>query len=61
MFVCICAAVSEVQVHACITAGARTAEEIGDRCHAGIGCGSCRDHLDDLIDERISGGRAAIG
>lgn len=52
MYVCICAAVSEAQVRACVEAGARTAEEIGDRSGAGTGCGSCLDRLDVVIDER---------
>lgn len=59
MFVCICAAVNEAQVHACISAGARTTEDIGDRCQAGTGCGSCLDRLDDLLKQRILSGHAA--
>lgn len=49
MYVCICAAVTEAQVRACITTGASTTEEIGARCAAGTGCGSCLDRLDDLL------------
>jgi bacterioferritin-associated ferredoxin len=60
MYVCICAAVTEARVRACIDAGACTAEEIGKRCEAGTGCGSCLDRLDILIEERASRGcRAA--
>ncbi|MBC6448020.1 bacterioferritin-associated ferredoxin [Actinokineospora alba] len=51
MYVCICAAVSEARVHACILAGARTAEEVGDRCQAGTGCGSCLDRIDDMLED----------
>lgn len=59
MYVCICAAVTDTQVRACIEAGACTVEEIGERCEAGTGCGSCLDGLDSMIDDRELGGRAA--
>lgn len=49
MYVCICAAVTESEVRACARAGARTAEEVGDLCRAGTGCGSCHDHIDTLL------------
>jgi bacterioferritin-associated ferredoxin len=59
VYVCICAAVTEAQVHACIEAGATTAEEIGDRSLAGTGCGTCLDWLDCMLAQRVLGGRAA--
>ncbi len=49
MYVCICAAVPETEVRACIDAGARTVDELGDQCSAGTGCGSCRDRLAVLL------------
>jgi bacterioferritin-associated ferredoxin len=49
MYVCICAAVSEPEVRECILAGARTAEDIGDHCAAGTGCGSCVERLGRLV------------
>ncbi len=52
MYACICAAVTEPQVHASILAGARTVEEIGERCGAGTGCGSCVDRLHELLEDR---------
>lgn len=51
MYVCICAAVTDTQVRACINAGACTIEEIAQRCEAGTGCGSCLDGLDLMLDE----------
>ncbi len=61
MYVCICAAVTDAQVRACIDAGACTVEEIGARCEAGTECGSCLDGLDVLLDEHddVQRGRAA--
>ncbi len=41
MYVCICHAVTTTEVEAEIAAGARTEDEIGERCLAGTGCGSC--------------------
>jgi bacterioferritin-associated ferredoxin len=51
VYVCICAAVTEAQVRACVDAGASTAEEVGQRCGAGTGCGSCLDRLDVIIQD----------
>ncbi|HEX3650998.1 MAG TPA: (2Fe-2S)-binding protein, partial [Pseudonocardiaceae bacterium] len=59
MYVCICAAVTDAQVRACINAGALTVEEIGERCAAGTSCGSCLDGLDVMLDERPCRDRAA--
>jgi bacterioferritin-associated ferredoxin len=49
MYVCICHAVTKDEVTAEIDAGARTEEEIGDRCLAGTGCGSCLDRICDML------------
>lgn len=51
MYTCICAAVTEPEVRACIHAGANTVEEIGDECLAGTGCGTCVHRLDALLRE----------
>jgi bacterioferritin-associated ferredoxin len=59
MYVCICAAVTDCQVRACIAAGADTVEEIGERCQAGTGCGSCLDGLDIMLEEQPVRERAA--
>lgn len=49
MYVCICHAVTRDEVSAEIAAGARTEEEVGDRCLAGTGCGSCLDRICDML------------
>ncbi|RPA65207.1 (2Fe-2S)-binding protein [Gordonia oryzae] len=54
MFVCICRAVTEDEVHEHCTAGARTVEAISDRCGAGEGCGTCLDRLEQIVSERTS-------
>ena len=37
-------------VLACIRAGASTVDEVGRRCEAGTGCGSCRGGIEAIID-----------
>lgn len=41
MYVCICHAVTESEVHDCIAAGARSARQIRDATGAGGDCASC--------------------
>lgn len=49
MYVCICWAVTEAQVRGCIADGASTVEDVGDRCAAGTGCGSCHERIGILL------------
>lgn len=49
MYLCICHAVTDEDVREHVQAGASSAEEVGDICGAGTGCGSCLDRLDDLV------------
>jgi len=49
MIVCLCANVSEREVIAAIGAGAKTLKDIGSRCGAGAGCGSCRATLREYL------------
>jgi len=49
MFVCICYAVTKNEVEAEISAGACTEQQIGERCGAGTGCGSCVQKICALL------------
>ena len=49
MYVCICQAVTEAQVTRCIAAGASTIDDVGERCGAGTGCGSCVERIAHLL------------
>ena len=49
MYVCICHGVTEGEISAEISTGARTEEEIGDRCGAGTGCGTCVEKICALL------------
>ncbi|WP_375485075.1 bacterioferritin-associated ferredoxin [uncultured Jatrophihabitans sp.] len=52
MFVCICHAVTDEQVHDALDAGAMSVAEIGRATGAGSSCGSCHDHVEDLVEAR---------
>ncbi|MBV6755558.1 MULTISPECIES: (2Fe-2S)-binding protein [Rhodococcus] len=59
MFVCICKAVTEDEVHEHCAAGADSADAIGERCGAGWGCGTCVDRLKEILGERTPVGSTA--
>lgn len=50
---CQCLLVSEQEVLATIRSGARTVDEVGERCDAGTGCGSCRGGIELLIQQVV--------
>ena len=52
--ICTCFGVSEETIRQVISAQqAETVEEVGDLCHAGTGCGSCRFLIQELIDFQV--------
>jgi bacterioferritin-associated ferredoxin len=51
MYACVCFCVTEEEIQDEISAGARTEEEIGERCGAGTSCGTCVERLGCLIEE----------
>jgi bacterioferritin-associated ferredoxin len=58
MYVCHCEAVSDRAVEAALASGARSVEEVTERCRAGAGCGSCHVLLQTLIDATAAGSAA---
>ena len=52
MIVCVCHPTSDRDLDAVIDEGAQTVEEIGRRCGAGTGCGSCLGDLKDRLAAR---------
>ena len=52
MLVCICHPTSNRDVDSVIDEGARTIEEIGQRCGAGTGCGACVDDLRERLSAK---------
>ncbi len=48
--VCNCNGVSKAAIGACITAGHRTAKAVMGTTRAGMGCGSCKGLINELVD-----------
>jgi bacterioferritin-associated ferredoxin len=55
VLVCLCHPSSERVVDAAIDDGARSVEEIGQRCGAGTGCGSCHGELRERLQAKGCG------
>ena len=51
MIACSCKAVREETVRIVVAAGARSVEEIGQRCGAGTVCGGCHPLLEEVLAE----------
>jgi len=49
MYVCICNAVSEGDVHRCVSAGADSLKQVKKACGWKPGCGSCTARLTEVI------------
>jgi bacterioferritin-associated ferredoxin len=52
VFACICRAVTTDTVNAAIDGGATTVQAVARATRAGTGCGTCRERLRDLIEDR---------
>jgi bacterioferritin-associated ferredoxin len=52
VFACICRAVTTDTVNAAIDGGAATVQAVARATRAGTGCGTCRERLRDLIEDR---------
>ncbi|HZZ48309.1 MAG TPA: (2Fe-2S)-binding protein [Pseudonocardia sp.] len=51
MFVCMCRAVTERQILACIRAGASSVEAVSEQTRAGTGCGGCLDTVEMILED----------
>jgi len=56
MILCLCHPVSDRDVDAIIDEGARTVQEISQRCGAGTGCGACVGELRERLAAKGAGG-----
>lgn len=54
MWICLCKGVNDRQVRAAIKAGARTPEEISERCRAATGCGGCLPEVCRLLADHLA-------
>ncbi len=51
MWVCICNAVADRDVHAAIEAGASTRDAVTAACGAGGDCGACHEMIEEMLDD----------
>jgi bacterioferritin-associated ferredoxin len=53
MYACVCFCVTEEEVREEVANGARTEEQVGERCGAGTSCGTCVERLGCLIETAL--------
>lgn len=51
---CSCRAVTDRTVNAAIASGARSIDEVAERCGAGARCGGCWPALTELLEQQTS-------
>ena len=54
MYVCICHAVTDRQIHDAVDGGAQDLTQLANVCGAGSNCGRCRETAQELIDQRLA-------
>ena len=54
MYVCLCKAITDKQIHDAVDGGAHTLSQVSETCGAGTGCGRCLDVAQQLIDQRLA-------
>ncbi|MBY8860822.1 (2Fe-2S)-binding protein [Nocardia sp. CA2R105] len=54
MYICICNAVSESDVHSCVQAGACTTRQVKNACGWKPGCGSCTRRLSEVFGQAMA-------
>lgn len=52
MFVCVCHAVTDREIHEAVDSGIEHVEQLEELCGVGTGCGSCRIVAQELIEAR---------
>jgi bacterioferritin-associated ferredoxin len=53
MYVCVCLAVTEVEVQAAIEGGAHNREAVTRACGAGGDCGACHGMIDAMLEDHL--------
>lgn len=53
MIVCVCKGVACSKIRALLRDGVDSVEAVGEACGAGTDCGSCRDMIEEMIDEEL--------
>jgi bacterioferritin-associated ferredoxin len=53
MYVCLCKAITDKQIHEAIDNGVQTIAQLQESCGATTGCGRCLDVAQELLNERL--------
>ncbi len=53
MFVCVCHAVTDRDIHDAVEAGVEHVDQLEELCGAGSGCGTCKHTAQQLIESRL--------
>ena len=53
MFVCVCKAVTDKEVRACIEGGAHSREAVTSQCEAGGDCGACHQMIEEMVEDHL--------
>lgn len=56
MYICICNAVTDRQIHAAVAAGATSVDDVTMQLGLGAGCGCCKEAAHMLIHRSVCGG-----
>lgn len=56
MYICICVGITDVEIRKAIDDGHDTLDKLMYETGAGLGCGTCRSTLEDIINEYDTGG-----
>lgn len=54
MYVCICNAVTEKEIHEAVKSGCATIYDIIDRTDAGTHCGCCQEYIEEMISNETN-------
>ncbi|MDJ1183981.1 (2Fe-2S)-binding protein [Roseofilum casamattae] len=60
MYVCICHAVTDRDIHQAVDTGASSVEMICDRLNVSTNCGQCLERAREVFDEAIAQGNTAM-
>jgi bacterioferritin-associated ferredoxin len=61
MYVCLCNAVTDREIHQCIALGAQTFEQVRDCLGVSTCCGRCEPAAREIVGERSTGALAVVG
>lgn len=58
MFVCVCRAITDREIHEAVDSGIDHVDKLEEVCGVGSGCGTCRMTAQELIEARLMESRS---